>query len=139
MIEPSVAFRRSIRDRLVTSPEVTELVSPSSIRGGTTRPDRFPSIILAGQQTTFLGRGSGGQLLARVFLDIHIWAIEDGADTAQTIGFRVCNALFDAPPIQDCWIDAFTRPGMRWMRDPQPDLSYTHGVGTTEAVLRWRL
>ena len=138
MIEPSIAFRTAVRSRLISIAEVTDRVHPDSIRAGSSRPDRFPCIILANPQTMFLGRASGSQFLARIFLDLHVWAVEDGADTAEAIGFSVCNALFDAPPIQDCWIDDYQRPGMRWIRDPQPEIAYTHGIGSAEAVLRWR-
>ncbi|MHA6646413.1 tail completion protein gp17, partial [Mesorhizobium sp. A623] len=104
-----------------------------------TRPDKLPSIIMAGGQTVFLGNAAGAQYVARVFLDLHIWALEDGADTAKAIGFAVCNALKEAPNAAGFGFDEFSLPAVRWMRDPDPDKSYTHGVITVEAVMRWAL
>ena len=35
-------------------------------------------------------------------------------------------------------IDQLDLPRVIWMRDPQPELAYTHGVIEVEAVIRWR-
>lgn len=101
------------------------------------RPDAFPCILMGNGQTEFLGHASGSQYIARVHLDIHIWAIEDGADTAKAVGFAVMNALKQAPAAPGFAIDDFALPSIVWMRDPDPAQSYTHGVMTVEAVMRW--
>lgn len=137
MIDPSLALQTGVRSTLIASPSVTGLVDEDHIRSGSTRPESVPCIILSGGQTQFLGNAAGSQYTARTFLDIHIWALEDGADTAKAIGFAVCNALKAAPPCPDCEIDEFGLPSVRWMRDPNPELSYAHGVITVEAVIRW--
>ncbi len=51
-------------------------------------------------------------------LDLHIWALEDGADTAKAIGFAVMNALKQAPAADGFAIDDFALPSIAWMRDP---------------------
>ena len=137
MLEPTLALQSAIGNALAASPEVVALVSADHIRGGSTCPDRFPCIIMAGGQTIFLGNASGSQYVARVYLDIHVWAIEDGADTAKAIGFAVSNVLKEAPSTPDFSIDEFALPSVRWMRDPEPAQSYTHGVLTVEAIMRW--
>lgn len=137
MIEPTLALQAAIRAALIAAPAVTELVPADHIRGGSTRPDNLPCIIMASGQTIFLGNASGAQYLARVFLDLHIWAVEDGADTAKAIGFAVSNVLKEAPDAAAFAFDEFGLPAIRWMRDPDPDKSYTHGVLTVEAVMRW--
>jgi Protein of unknown function (DUF3168) len=137
MIEPTLALQTAIGNALEASPAVTALVPADHIRSGSTRPDKLPSIIMANGQTVFLGNASGTQYLARVFLDLHIWAVEDGADTAKAIGFAVSNVLKEAPDATGFSFDEFGRPTIRWMRDPEPDKSYTHGVLTVEAVMRW--
>lgn len=137
MIEPTLALQTAIGDALVASPAVTALVDPAHIRGGSTRPDNLPAIIMSGGQTIFLGNASGAQYLARVFLDLHIWAVEDGADTAKAIGFAVSNVLKEAPDAAGFSFDEFGLPAIRWMRDPEPEKSFTHGVLTVEAVMRW--
>ena len=139
MIEPTIALQRAIGDTLAADPAVTALVDPVNIRGGTMRPDRFPSILMGNGQTEFLGHASGSQYIARVFLTLHVWALEDGADTAKAIGFAVMNALKHAPAADGFAIDDFALPSVAWMRDPDPAQSYCHGVMTVEAVMRWQV
>lgn len=137
MIEPTLALQTAIRSALITAPAVAELVPAVHIRNGSTRPDSLPCIIMANGQTTYLGNASGPQYTARVFLDLHIWALEDGVNTAKATGFAVCNTLKDAPSAEGFAFDEFRLPAVRWMRDPDPDKAYTHGVITVEAVIRW--
>ncbi|AKI01432.1 Protein of unknown function (DUF3168) [Hoeflea sp. IMCC20628] len=137
MIEPTLALQSAIRSALTASPDVTALVPADHIRSGSTRPEKLPTIIMSNGRTMFLGNASGSQYIARVLLDLHIWALEDGADTAQAIGFAVCTTLKTAPDAADFSFDEFSLPAVRWMRDPDPDLSYTHGVVAIEAVIRW--
>ncbi|MHA7882584.1 DUF3168 domain-containing protein [Nitratireductor rhodophyticola] len=137
MIEPTLALQTAIRAALIASPEVTTLVPSGHIRSGSTRPDDLPCIIMANGQTAFLGNASGSQYVARVFLDLHIWALEDGAFTAQNIGFAVMETLKEAPDAEGFALDEWALPAVRWMRDPDPDKAYTHGVLNVEAVMRW--
>jgi Protein of unknown function (DUF3168) len=139
MIEPTFALQTAIGNALEASPAVTALVDPANIRGGSTRPDNLPSIIMANGMTMMLGNASGSQYLARVFLDLHIWAVDDGAQTAKAIGFAVSNVLKEAPDAAGFSFDDFGRQAIRWMRDPDPEKAYTHGVLTVEAVMRWSI
>lgn len=138
MVEPSIALKTAIRAALIADTNVTSLVDADNIRAGATRPDKMPCIIMGHAQTINLGRASGGQYLTRVFVDLHIWAIEDGAEVAQAIGHAVATALWDAPEMAESDIDAYERPSFQWMRDPQPERSYTHGVATVESIVRWQ-
>jgi hypothetical protein len=128
---------------LIAAPEVLALVPADHIRAGSVRPENFPTIILTGGQTQFLGWAAGDQACARVYLDAHIWAVEDGADTARAIGMAVLKALALPPQMaaqaQRFSIDEWAKPGTIWLRDPQPELSYTHGVMSLEAAVRWAL
>lgn len=138
MIEPSVSFQTALRATLIADPAVTALVQPERIRAGSTRPDRFPCVIMGHAQTHYLGRASGDQHLARVTLDLHVWAIER-ADTAKAVGFAVSRAVIAMPDAQNGFdIDHLDQPRVIWLRDVQPELSYTHGVIEIEAVIRWR-
>ncbi|WP_127559063.1 DUF3168 domain-containing protein [Nioella ostreopsis] len=139
MIEPSVALQTAIRAKLIADPAVTALVAPDHIRAGSTRPDRTPCVILVGGQTQYLGRASGSQLCARVFFDLHIWALEDGPDTAKAIGHAAALALINLDDAAGIEIDTFDMPRTIWLRDPQPELAYTHGIMDLEAVVRWRI
>ena len=139
MIEPSLALQTAVRGTLLAHPAVPALVQPDRIRAGSTRPDKFPCVVLSGASTHYLGRASGDQHLARVNVDLNIWAIEDGPDTAKAIGFAVSRALIGMADEQDGFsIDQLDQPRLIWLRDPQPELAYTHGVLEIEAVIRWR-
>ena len=140
MIDPSLALQTALRTALVNAPEVVALVPADHVRAFATRPERLPSIILADAQAEFLGCASGSQRLARVFLALHIWAQEDGADTARQIGAAVQRVLeFGPPDAPGFAVDEWHHPRLVWMRDPKPELSLTHGVMTLEAVVRWRV
>jgi hypothetical protein len=139
MIEPSIEFQTAIRAALIIDPAVVGLVPADSIRAGLTRPDKLPCIILANPQTIHLGRTGGGAYLTRVFIDLHLWALEDGADMARQIGGAVSVALWDAPHADEVGIDEYTRPSFTYMRDPDPERAYCHGVGIVEGVIRWKV
>lgn len=139
MQEPSLAFQTGVRTALIASADVLALVPADNVRSGSTRPNKTPCIILSGASTEFLGHASGSQYMASVSLDLHIWAIEDGADTSKAIGFAASKALITLPRIQDGFeIDALDQPSVVWLRDPQPELAYTHGILNLEAVIRWK-
>ncbi|MDO6521283.1 DUF3168 domain-containing protein [Shimia thalassica] len=138
MIEPSIAFQTAVRGALIADTTTTDLVPADSIRAGSTRPDMLPCIILANPQTVHLGRTAGGGYLTRVYIDLHIWALEDGADMARQIGGALSVALWDAPQTSEVGIDEYTRPSFAFTRDPDPERAYCHGVGTVEGVIRWQ-
>lgn len=139
MIDPSLEFQTAIRAVLIAHPEVSALVPAEHVRAGSTRPDKLPCIIMASPQMINLGRASGGQFLTRVYIDLHIWALEDGADMARQIGAAASVALWDAPKSATVGIDAYERPSFAFTRDPDPERAYCHGVGTVEGVIRWRV
>ncbi|QNQ63105.1 DUF3168 domain-containing protein [Brucella sp. 6810] len=139
MLEPTLALQTAVRTALINTPDLTALVEPRNIRSGSTRPDNLPCLILSGIASEHLGYAAGLQQVARVLLDLHIWALDDGIDTAWQIGFAACNCLFDAPPTDGFAIDEWHRPAVRWMRDPDPEKSLCHGVVSLEAIIRWRL
>lgn len=139
MIDPSLEFQTAIRAQLITNQSVSALVPAEHVRAGSTRPDKLPTIILANPQMINLGRASGGQYLTRVYIDLHIWALEDGADMARQIGAAASVALWDAPECATVGIDTYERPSFAFTRDPNPERAYCHGVGTVEGVIRWRV
>jgi hypothetical protein len=137
MIAPDIEFQTQIRSALIASSAVTDLVPVDHIRAGSTRPDMLPCVILANPDTANLGR-SGEWQITRVWLDLHVWAVEDGADMARQIGAAVANALWDAPDLVENDIDTYGRPSFKYMRDPDPEKAYCHGVATVSSVVRWR-
>jgi len=139
MLEPTLALQTAVRAALVNSPDLTGIVPAKSIRSGSTRPDKLPSVILSGVATQNLGYAAGSQYVARCLLDLHVWAVDDGIDTAWQIGFAVCNALRDAPQPDGFAIDEWEKPSVRWMRDPDPEKSLCHGVVSLSAIVRWKV
>lgn len=137
MIDPSLEFQTAVRASLISNANVSGLVPAEHVRSGSTRPDKLPTIILANPQLINLGYTSGGCFLSRVFIDLHIWAIEDGAEMARQIGAAASVALWDTPHSNTVGIDAYERPSFSYMRDPDPERAYCHGVGTVEGVIRW--
>lgn len=140
MIDPTLSAQTAIRAALVASPAVSELVPAQHIRAGAIRPDRMPAIILESTRLEYLGAASGGQRLARVMVNLHLWAQEDGHDTARKIGAAVLAALENGPnDTAEIAFDEWRRPAVVWLRDPQPNMANTHGVMALEAVVRWRV
>lgn len=137
MIEPSLALQAGIRAHLIADATVSALVPADHIRAGSSRPEQLPCVNMAGAQTVFLGDAAGGQYAARVFLDLHIWAIEAGADTAKSIAFATKNALLTWPALAECELDEFAVTHALFPRDPDPQ--YGHGILKVEAVIRWAL
>jgi hypothetical protein len=138
MIEPSLAFQTAVRAALIADPAVTDLVDPKNIRSGG-RPDGGSCIILGDAHTQLLGCAAGGQTVARVILTLHVWAIEDGTDSAKNIGWAVIQCLTRPPATgPDIEIDNYEKPQAAWLRDPSPEATWTRGDVELEAILRWR-
>lgn len=139
MLEPTLALQTAIRAHLINAPAITALVPAAHIRAGSTRADKLPAIIIGNGTTQFLGRASAGQYVARVFLDLHIWAIEAevGPTVAKAIGAVLADALRDAPAGDGFSFDEWALTRLVWPRDPNPD--YGHGVLSIETVIRWTI
>lgn len=138
MTEPGMALQTLIGDTLAANAVVTTYVDPLHIRAGSIRPEKMPVIVLAPARVAMLGRAAGGQMVAEVRLMLHLWAIEDGSVVAQAVAGAVLAALMDAPAAGGFQIDEWDRPELVWMRDPDPERTYTHGAVALRAVLRWR-
>ncbi|ATG46378.1 hypothetical protein CEW89_01625 [Celeribacter ethanolicus] len=140
MLDPVLGLQTAIRQTLIAAPDLTALVDAKNIRAGGGRPDNLPSVLFSNAQTEYLGRTAGSQRAARVFLTTHIWAQEDGADTARQIGAAVFDALEFGPNANgEIFVDEWHKPSVVWGRDPQPNLTLTHGAMSLEAVIRWKV
>lgn len=135
MIDPSLALQTALRSHLIAVPEITDHVPADHVRAGMTRPDKLPAIIIADGSTVMNGRAAGGQFVATVFIDLHIWAIEDGLDRARTIGAAVAKSLIDWPDGDGFEFCDFKHTRTVWPRDPDPN--YGHGVLSIEAAIQW--
>lgn len=139
MLEPTLALQIAVREKLISTPDLTALVDARNIRSGSMRPDNLPCLILTAISTGNLGYAAGNQYAAQCLLDLHVWALDDGKDAAWQIGFAACNALRDAPETSGFSIDEWEKPVVRWMRDPDPDKNLCHGIISLNAIIRWRL
>jgi hypothetical protein len=136
MIEPTLALQTAIRTRLLDTPAVLSLVPADHIRSGSTRPDKSPTIIMSDGTVELMGQGYTAQRLAWVYLDLHVWDLENGPDAAKAIAFAVSNALDTPPAFEGCECDHFWITRAVYPRDPKPEVG--HGVLSVEALIRWR-
>ena len=137
MIEPSLALQTAIRAHLFGSAAVIANVPADHLRAGSPRPENLPAIVIGNGTVMNHGRAAGGQYVATVFLDLHIWTLDDGIDLAKTIGGSVGAALIDWPETEGFELDEFKVTRVVWPADPDPQ--YGHGVLSIEAVVRWKL
>lgn len=135
MIEPTLAVQTAIREALVSNPAVTALVPAEHIRAGGSRPDKTPTIIMSDGNTTLHGHDYSSQRAAWVYLDLHVWTLDAGQDTAKEIAFAVTNALDKTMEIEGGYCDHFKVASSRFPRDPNP--AFGHGVLSVEALVRW--
>lgn len=135
MLEPTLALQTAIRTALVNAPGVVALVPADHIRSGSTRPDKTPCIIMSDGNTTLHGHDYTAQRTAWVYLDLHIWTLDDGQDAAKEIAGAVTVALDRPLTIEGGECDHFRVTASRFPRDPNP--AHGHGVLSVEALVRW--
>ncbi|ASP90468.1 DUF3168 domain-containing protein [Sinorhizobium meliloti] len=135
MIEPTLALQTAIRTALVGNSAVTALVPADHIRAGSTRPDKLPCIMMSDGNTTLHGHDYTAQRTAWIYLDLHIWTLDDGQDAAKEIAGAVTAALEKPMTIDGGDCDHFRVTASRFPRDPTP--GYGHGVLSVEALIRW--
>ena len=135
MIEPTLALQTAIHTRLINAQSVVALVPADHIRAGSTRPDKTPAIIMSDGVTELHGHDYTAQRGAWVYMDIHIWSLDDGPDAAKHIAFAVQSALDKSMKIEGGFVDQFRIVRSVFPRDPNPD--YGHGVLSIEALVRW--
>lgn len=135
MIEPTLALQTAIRSALIGDASVSALVPAAHIRAGGTRPDVTPTIIMSDGTVELVGKDYTAQRLAWVYLDLHVWDLENGADAAKAIAFAVTSALDKPLPFTGCECDHFWITRAVYPRDPKPEVG--HGVLSVEALIRW--
>lgn len=143
MIEPGLELQTAVRAALIADAGVMAHLAPEAVRAGPARPENLPCIVMEPARVSYLGRASGGQLVAEARLILNIWAIADGSTVAEAIAGAVMVALMDAPRATTIGattiaVDDWERPALVWMRDPDPAQSRTHGAVALRAVVRWR-
>ncbi len=129
----ALALQRGLRNRLVATPAVTDLVPAAGVLDRNERPAPSPSIILGEAQE--LPDGDLDRRRVRVFHTIHVWKREASLEGAMMIAAAIraavhADRLALAAPFH-CVGAAVT--GIRTMRDPDGETS--HAVVTVEAVV----
>lgn len=130
MTEPSLALQTAIRAYLIASPHVMELVDPSDVRDGDTRPSSFPSIILGEAQVEIAGH-YGSYRNSTVYLDLHIWG--ETLEATKIVGAAVSKALFITPEVPGFDLtDGLRIERSIYMTDPS---GAGHGVVSFRALM----
>ena len=132
MTEPSLALQIAIRERLISTPEITADVPADRVVDSGTRPENFPTIVIGGGQTILEGF-SGSVRSVRVFCDLHVWTLEAGLEVAKGIAGNVADALVEPPAIDGFHLAYFRVISTRYMRDPSE--KHGHAVVTVEAIM----
>lgn len=131
--EPSLALQTAIRGRLIASPAVLALVPADHIRDGSTRPEKFPTVIIGDGQTVLEGYYPGRRNVT-VYLDLHVWALEDGLAAVKGIAHAVSEALATALDVPGYQLsDGLHNTGTRYMRDPSE--KHGHAVLSLSAFM----
>ena len=141
MMAPDLALQTAIRAALIAEPVIAEYVPADRIRAGMIRDEELPAIILAPARVEMLGRGSGGQVSARIRIMVNCWAVEDGSDIPFSIPAGVMRALMDAPRGDGFWIDpvnGWERPSLVWMQEVEAETTYLRAVISLDAVVTWK-
>lgn len=138
-MSPDLALQKAIGDVLASVPAILAHVDPLNIRAGSIRDEDMPAIQIGSPAIRDLRRSINGHAVADLGLVVHIWAVEDNSDVAQVIAGAAMNALVDAPRVEGARVDAWERPTLVWLRDPDPAQSYSHAAISLRAQLAWRL
>lgn len=135
---PDLALQQAVRSALIASPQIALFCTPERIRSGAIRPEHLPAIVLTPARVTILGWAAGGQVVAEIAMQAHIWAVDDGTEAAQQIAAGAMKALLDAPAADGFQIDSWDRPALVWLPDPDPALTVAHAAISLRAAIRWR-
>jgi hypothetical protein len=130
MGDPSLELQGAIRECLIASVAVTELVPASNILDRSTRPELDREILIGDGQTQLPDRFS--RFYAATFAELHVWVKEDGLAEAKRIG----SAIVDALGARSLTASGYSVSGVRvtatrYMRDPHGE--YSHGVVSVRA------
>lgn len=126
--------QKAIRDRLIGTSSVTDLVPATAILDRNARPNPDPSIIL-GEGETYPGDDVGRHVL-RIVSTMHVWKKEPSLAGVKAIAGAIRTAIHSQRlaletgfHCGDCRVSA-----SRYVRDPDGETS--HAVVTVETLVR---
>lgn len=133
-VDPSLALQALIRERLVQSADLTELVPPDNVLDVTGRPERMPAVIIGEGQTLY------GDFSATTTAMLHVWLQESGLKAAK----QAAGAIVEAVRVDAQRDGALRIPGFivhdmaanrtHYMRDPHGP--YSHAVISVSAIVQ---
>ena len=122
-VEPSLAIQRAMRARLIAAPAVTALVPAERIFDGRWRTEQLPCIII----------GEGSVLYS--YLDVHVWAREEGFELAKEITGAIRTALKQAPwTAEGHIVHGITVSKARFIRGK--DAENAHAIISVDAIMQ---
>lgn len=130
-----LALQKAVRNRLVATASVLEVVPAGNILDRNERPNPRPSIVIGEGQSVDEGE-SIARTLTRVYMDLHVWVEEPSTEISKRISGAIRKAV-NGPRFQpvdgfhfaDCRIR-----GSRFLRDP--DGKTSHAVVTIDALVQ---
>lgn len=130
-----LALQKAIRNRLVETASVLEVVPAANILDRNERPNPRPSIVIGEGQSVDEG-DSIARTLTRVYMDLHIWVEEPSTETSKRIAGAIRKAVqvgkfpsSDGFHFADCRVR-----GSRFLRDP--DGKTSHAIVTIDALVQ---
>lgn len=124
MTEVSLAAQRVAVASMRAYSDLTGLVPAANIFDRNQRPEVFPCIIVGEGQVVSDDIDCADT--SEVYLDLHVWAKEDGLVASKNIAGEIRRALRRISTTHDGFRMNFVFGGARYLRDPGGELS--HGV-----------
>lgn len=135
-IEPSLAIQRAIRARLAADPAVTALVPAERIFDGRWRTDQLPCIIV-GEGSVNYSNEYTETYYNEVYLDVHVWAREEGFEQTKEICGAIRNCLKQAPwSVDSYFVQGISPSNARFIRGK--DAENAHAIISVDAVMQER-
>lgn len=129
-----LALQKAIRNRLVATASVLEVVPAGNILDRNERPNPRPSIVIGEGQSVDEG-DSIARTLTRVYLDLHVWVEEPSTEISKRIAGAIKRSVADRFSLVDGYHFADCRVrGSRFLRDPDGQTS--HAIVTIDAIVQ---
>lgn len=126
MSEASLSAQRLAVAAMRARAALTALVPAANIFDRNERPEVFPCVIIGEGQT--VDDSATCLVAAEVYLNLHVWTVENGFVACKSISGEIQRALRDLSGPQDGWQCDFNFEDARYLRDP--DGEHSHGVVT---------
>lgn len=128
----SVALQKAIRSTLIADPNVLGFVGADAVFDRSTKPERFPCVVVGEAQTLFK-RIAYGRRVTQEYATLHVWTSGEALIDAKALAGVVAEALADGVgEVPGFHVVGSTVTNIRAMRDPSERL--LHAVVSFEAL-----